>query len=338
MTNARIAAVATYLPKTVLDNDELSRIFPIWTSAQIEEKLGIRERRLAGSDETVSDMATNAARALFEQNDIDPASIDFVIMCSQTPDHPIPGPSFSVHERLALGKAVGALDVTLGCSGYVYCLSLAAGLIAAGSARRVLLLTADTYSKILHPGDRSVRPLFGDGATASLIEVDMCEGSRIGPFVFGTDGAGSRYLTQEAGGTRLPCSPETALTRKDAAGVERSTDTLSMNGPAIVSFTHREIPRNFDALLEKSGWRRDDIDYVVAHQANSFVLNSLAKKMNIAGDRLPHRFSMTGNTVSSTIPIALAALHEEGKLPRGTRLVLLGFGVGLSWASAAVIW
>lgn len=338
MTSARIAAIATYLPEKVLDNAELSRNFPLWTPDQIEAKLGIRERRIAADDETASDMAVSAARNLFDRHGIAPATIDFLIMCCQTPDRPIPGPSFRVHQQLGLSKQVGALDVTLGCSGYVYGLSLATGMIAAGFARNVLLVTADTYSKIMHPEDRTVRPLFGDGATASLVQACDEGSSAIGPFVFGTDGAGANHLMQEAGGTRLPRSATTRVTQEDALGIKRSADTLSMNGPAIMSFTHREVPRSFDALLEKASWTREHVDYVVAHQANSFVLDSLAKKLSVSGDRLPHRFAMTGNTVSSTIPIALSRLQDEQALVRGMRIVLLGFGVGLSWASAAVIW
>jgi 3-oxoacyl-[acyl-carrier-protein] synthase-3 len=338
MTAARVSAITVHLPDTVLHNHELSEIFPIWKAEQIEAKLGIRERRVAAPNETAGDMAVAATEKLISTHNLDRDTIDFLIVCSQTPDHPIPGPSFLVHERLRLAKRVGALDVTLGCSGYVYCLSLAAGLIAAGAARRVLLITADTYSKVMHRGDRSMRTLFGDGATASLVEADSAGSSHIGPFVFGTDGAGARHLIQEAGGTRLPRSAETARVFEDASGVARSADTLSMNGPAILAFTHREVPDSFEELLSASGWTRETVDFVVAHQANSFVLNSLAKKLRVPDERLPHRFSHTGNTVSSTIPIALAALHEEGALTRGKRLVLLGFGVGLSWAGAALTW
>lgn len=335
---ARITAIAVHLPETVLGNDDLARLYPIWSAKQIETKLGIRERRIAAPDETASDLGVLAAEKLFATKDVDPGTIDFLLVCSQTPDHPIPGPSFFIHQRLGLAKRVGALDVMLGCSGFVYCLSLATGLIAAGAARRILLVTTDTYSKIIHPGDRSVRPLFGDGASACVVEADGSGRSSIGPFVFGTDGQGARHLIHEAGGTRLPRSPETAIAREDASGVVRSADTLSMNGPAILSFTHREIPGSFDALLRAASWERDAIDFVIAHQANSFVLNSLAKKLDMPADRVPHRFANTGNTVSSTIPIALAALSNEGRLQPGMHIVLLGFGVGLSWAGAALVW
>lgn len=335
---ARIAAIAVHLPETILDNETLSRDFPIWQADQIEAKLGIRERRIAGFGETAGDLAVAAAEKLFVSGAIERDQIDFLLVCTQTPDHAIPGVACIVQDRLGLSKQTGALDVALGCSGYVYCLSLATGLIAAGAARRILLITTDTYSKIIHPGDRSVRPLFGDGATASLIEGASGTRSHIGPFVFGTDGSGARHLILEAGGTRLPRSEETARSREDASGVVRSADTLSMNGPAILAFTNREVPGSFDALLAKAEWSRDGIDRVIAHQANKFMLDTLAKKLRIPAELLPHRFADTGNTVSSTIPIALAALHEEGSLTRGEKIVLLGFGVGLSWAGAALTW
>jgi 3-oxoacyl-[acyl-carrier-protein] synthase-3 len=200
----------------------------------------------------------------------------------------------------------------------------------------VLLLTADTYSKYIHPLDKSVRTLFGDGAAATLIE-SATEGlASIGPFVFGTDGSGSGSLIVKAGGFRQPRSPETGIEMKDRTGNVRSAENLYMDGGAVMSFSLREVPRAFRQLLDKSGTTIDDYDHVVLHQANKFMLDALQKKLGLTDDKVPRCFEDIGNTVSSTIPFVLAGLMKDGKLHAGSRVMVIGFGVGLSWAAAAI--
>ncbi|RYD20698.1 MAG: 3-oxoacyl-ACP synthase, partial [Lysobacteraceae bacterium] len=194
ITSARLAAIATHVPEHVLTNEELAADFPDWPASKILEKTGIRERRIAAPDETALDLATAACMALFERQPELREAVDFVILCTQAPDHVLPTSACILQHRLDLPTHIGALDVNLGCSGFVYGLSLAAGLIGTGAASGVLLVTADTYSKYIHPRDKSVRTLFGDGAAATLISGDDAGDAAIGPFVFGTDGSGADRL------------------------------------------------------------------------------------------------------------------------------------------------
>lgn len=334
---AKIAAISTYLPQRVLGNDELAAVFEGWSADKIFDKTGIARRHIAAPSETALDMGTAAANRLIAESQADPASIDFLIFCTQAPDYVLPTSACIMQHRLGLPKSVGALDINLGCSGYVYGLSLAAGLIAGGMARRVLLVTADTYSKFINDGDRSVRTLFGDGATASLIESgESAEGGSLGPFVFGTDGSGARELIVETGGSRVPRSAATAVGQIDEFGNVRSADNLFMNGAAVMSFTLREVPRLLSQLQSLGQVEDGDVDFYVLHQANRFMLDALVKKMKIAPEKAPYFFEDIGNTVSSTIPFVIRNLIDEGRINSGTTAALLGFGVGLSWGGAIV--
>ena len=201
-----IGPIAVYLPETVEDNDMYSAEFPKWNMELIYAKTGVRERHIARPDECASDLAVRAAENLFADYDIDRKSIDFLLLCTQTPDYPLPTTACLLQDRLQLRTSIGALDFNLGCSGYIYGLSLADGLIQSGAARRVLLITAETYSKYIHPTDRSLRTIFGDGAAATL--VDACDHPSLGGFAFGTDGAGAATLMVPERGAR---PAETAL-------------------------------------------------------------------------------------------------------------------------------
>lgn len=336
-TPARIAAIATHLPERVLSNDQLAELYPSWPAAKIFDKTGIHERRIAGEDETAADLAYAAAARLFETGAVARDEVDFLIFCTQAPDHVLPTSACILQHRLGLPTRVGALDINLGCSGFVYGLSLAAGLIASGAAATILLLTADTYSKFIHPKDKSVRTLFGDGAAATLIRTGDLDGTAgIGPFVFGTDGSGAGDLIVEAGAARLPRSVDTAQEVTDATGNVRSRDNLYMNGGAVLNFTLREVPRAVAALLAKTGTATKDYDKFVLHQANKFMLDALGKKLAVPPERLSRHFERIGNTVSSTIPFVLEREMADGACFPGTRMMLVGFGVGLSWAAASI--
>lgn len=328
-------AMASYFPATVLTNEELAAIYPGWSSEKILTKTGIRERRIAADDETAADMAARAAQNLFENGQISPDTIDFIIFCTQAPDYILPTSACIMQHRLGIPKSVGAVDINLGCSGFVYALSLANGLIAAGSAKNVLVLTADTYSKFIHPMDKSVRTLFGDAATATLVTASEQGGQSIGPFEFGTDGSGAKYLIVEAGGSRVARSAETALEVEDASGNIRSRDHLFMDGSAVMAFTLREVPRVVSTLLDRKGLTVDDVDTFILHQANRFMLDALRKKLAVPEEKLPIRMELVGNTVSSTIPLVLAELFDNGSL-ENKQIMLVGFGVGLSWAACLI--
>jgi len=336
VVGARIAGIATHLPDRVLSNDELAALYPAWPAEKILNKTGIRERRIAAEGETAGDLAFHAAEKLFAAGGCARADVDFLILCTQAPDYLLPTTACLLQDRLGLGRHVGALDVNLGCSGFVYGLALASGLIAAGAARTVLLLTADTYSKYIHEGDKSVRTLFGDGAAATLVVADDGGRATIGPFVFGTDGAGGRDLIVEAGGFRTPRSASTGEAAEDAQGNVRSRDHLFMHGANVMTFSLREVPRTFARLLELAGLRGDEVDRVVLHQANKFMLDALQRKLGLPADKVPRGYETVGNTVSSTIPFVLEKLSRNGQMAPGDRLAVIGFGVGLSWAGALI--
>lgn len=330
---AKIADLAGYLPPKVLDNDELAALYPSWSADKIFEKTGIRRRHVAGEDETAGDLAFAAARALFARGTIAPEDVDFVILCTQAPDYILPTTACLLQDRLGISTSAGALDVNLGCSGFVYCLSLAKGLIESGSAKCVLVLTADTYSKYIHPLDKSVRTLFGDAAAATAVVACDAEQPQIGPFVFGTDGSGANNLIVEAGGARTPRSAETAVEQSDDSGNVRSRDNLYMAGAKIMAFSLSEVPRAAAALMDKSHTSTEAIDYFVLHQANRFMLEALRKKLKVSEAQFPIHVEECGNTVSSTIPLTLAAMRDNGCFDTEKKLMLIGFGVGYSWAA-----
>lgn len=330
MNGCRIKDIACYIPETVLGNDTLAAIYDDWTADKILSKTGIRERRISAEDETATDMAISAARKLFGKGEVAHDEVDFIIFCTQAPDYILPTSACLIQQALGISKSAGALDINLGCSGFVYALSLANGLIATGAAKCVLILTADTYSKFIHPLDKSVRTLFGDAAAAVAVSADTK--GKVGPFVFGTDGAGARSLIVETGGSRVPRSAETAVETTDNSGNVRSRDNLYMDGAAVMNFALREVPKAAQSLREQAGLSTEDVDFYVLHQANQFMLEALRKKLGIPPEKLPVYYEMVGNTVSSTIPLVLNELLETNQL-RGRKMILIGFGVGLSWAA-----
>ena len=335
--HASVTAVEYALPSGVLDNDQLAKEFSDWTAEKILGKTGIRQRHIAGTDEFASDIAVVAANRLLDSGICSRSEIDYILYCTQSPDYYLPTTACLLQSRLGLPPTCGALDFNLGCSGYVYGLGLAKGLIESGQATRLLLITADTYSKFIHPLDKSVRTLFGDGATATLISAAESEYPLIGPFVFGTDGTGAENLIVPTGGLRRPTVAGAAAS-PDQNGSIRTVNNLYMNGTEIFNFTLRIIPETIGKLLARAGLAMDDIDLFIFHQANKFMLDHLQRKLKIPSERFWVSMDNTGNTVSSTIPIALKSALEAGKVHPGQRLMLVGFGVGYSWGATLVRW
>jgi 3-oxoacyl-[acyl-carrier-protein] synthase-3 len=321
---ARISAIDYYLPDQVLTNEELAASFPEWTSAKILAKTGIAERRVASAGQCASDLAVEAARKLFQRGVCEPLEVDYLLFCTQSPDYFLPTTACLLQERLGLPQSAGALDFNLGCSGFVYGLSLAKGLVETEQARRVLLITAETYSKFIQPSDQSTRTLFGDAAAATLITTAAGDTNRtwIGPFVFGTDGRGGLNLVVRGGAMRDPDCPA----------------SLYMNGPEIFNFTLRAVPAAVNRLLAVSNLTLGDIDLFVFHQANQFMLDHLRRKLGIADEKFYLALRECGNTVSSTIPIALSSAAAVGRLQPGYRVMLVGFGVGYSWGATLIHW
>jgi 3-oxoacyl-[acyl-carrier-protein] synthase III len=324
-----IRAIEYYLPKNIEENDPQDRM---------TKKIGINSKHIASENEFASDLAFNAGLKLFE-NGISPEEIDFFIYCTQSPDHFLPTTACILQTKLGLPKHCGALDINLGCSGYVYGLSLAKGIIESGQASNVLLITADTYSKFVNPNDRSVKLLFGDAATATLIsKEEASEKNFINSFVFGTDGTGEKNLIVPAGGLKKSVSPNTSIERTDDYGNIRSENNLYMNGQEVFKFSMKEVPKAVEELLNREVLSLDDYDYFIFHQANEYMLESLRRKVSIPKVKFSIRFSDVGNTVSSTIPIALKREVEAGNIKSGNRVMLVGFGVGYSWGACSVVW
>jgi 3-oxoacyl-[acyl-carrier-protein] synthase-3 len=336
---ATIRAIEYHLPEQVLSSAKLAAEFPEWSMEKIDEKTGIGDRHIAAEGETSSDLAVAAARKLFASGVCEPAEVDYVLFCTQSADYFLPTSACAIQHRLGIPSTAGAIDYNLGCSGFVVGLGLAKGLIETGQASRLLLLTGETYSKFLHPRDRSVRTIFGDAAAATLVEsADCTPEPSIGPFVYGTDGSGAGNLIVPTGGAREPRTAESGEALEDESGNWRSHDNLYMNGAEIFSFTLRVIPKCVDDLLTLSATRMDDIDLFVFHQANQYMLDHLRKKLKVPKEKFYVAMRHCGNTVSSTIPIALKHAQQQGRMKSGDRVMLVGFGVGYSWAATLVRW
>ncbi len=328
MKYGAIGPIASFVPDSIESNDDLAAQNPGWDMNVIFEKTGIHTRHIAGPEQCVSDLGVKAAERLFAEHDVDRQSIDYLLFCTQTPDYPLPTTACLVQQRLGLRTSIGALDYNLGCSGFVYGLSLADGLIRAEAAERILLITSETYSKYIHPTDRSLRTIFGDGATATLIEaVDQpC----FGHFVFGTDGSGADTLMVTDGGAR---SAKSAMRPRKR---QRWPSRLYMDGPELLQFALGVVPKAVAQVLTKAGLARNDVDFYLMHQATRHLLEHIRHRMDLQAEECPIDLADNGNTVSSTLPILIESMREREQLRPGCQSVMVGFGVGLSWA--ACLW
>ena len=322
-----IKAISYALPEKVLTNADLAKEFPEWTEEKIMKKLGIAERHVVTDDETASDLAVAAAEKLFDEYGISRESIDYLIFCTQSPDYFLPTTACLIQQRLGLGNHIVAIDVNLGCSGWIYGLSLAKGLVLGGMADNVLLLTAETYSKYLHPRDKGNRTIFGDGAAATLVGREGF--AEIGEFCFGTDGLGAENLIVKTGAARQRQQLDDL--QFDNFGNPKSSDYLYMNGTEILNYTLDRIPGLIGEVLRKNGCGIDDIDLHVYHQANKYIANLQRVKMKIAPEKYYCCFERMGNTVSSTIPIALKEAVADGTIKPGYKVLSVSQGLGYSW-------
>lgn len=327
MTEAYIKALSYHLPEKILDNAEIAKEFPEWTEEKIASKIGIYQRHISAIDETASDLACIAAEKLFNTNNIERTTIDYLIFVTQSPDYHLPTTACTIQARLGLSNKITAIDVNLGCSGFVTGLSLAKAVVASEQAKNVLLLTAETYTKYIHERDKGNRTIFGDGAAATLISTEGI--ARIGNFVIGTDGNGAENLIVKTGCARNP-QPLNDL-KFDEFGNPHSSDNLYMDGPAILNYSLESIPQLFKDVLEKNGETKDDIDLHVYHQANIFLANLERRKLKIAPEKYYCNIAYVGNTVSSTIPIALCLAIEDGTLKQGMKVLSMAQGLGYTW-------
>lgn len=329
---AYIKGLSYYLPERIVTNEELLQEFPEWSVDKVAVKVGVKSRHLAAAGETAGDMAEKAALKLFKEYNIDSKSIDFVIFCTQSPDYFLPSTACILQNRLGIPTTAGAFDYNLGCSGCVYGIMMAKALIDSGIVKNVLLLTAETYQKYLHPSDKSNRSIFGDGAAACLISVDGI--AEIGNFSFGTDGSGADHLMVKTGAARH--KQATGNVVEDEDGHQRFDDYLYMNGSAIFNFTLEVVPKMMKDILAKNYIERDDIDLFVFHQANKFMLNTIRKICVIPKEKFYINIENTGNTVSSTVLIALKDCLDMGEIQPAMNVMITGFGVGLSWGGTVL--
>ena len=317
----KIKQIEYYLPEGILTNEELEKAYPEWSATKLEKKVGIKQRHIAGPNETSLDLATKAAIKVLEKEDKD--LIDFVLFCTQSPDYLLPTSACLLQSRLRLKTSIGALDFNLGCSGYVYGLALAKGLINSGVCKNILLVTGETYSKFIAEDDISNRSIFGDAGTATI--VTYSDENQLGEFIFGTDGIGAENLIVNG------LSARNSYILKD---VDRPT--LYMNGPEIFNFTIETIPPLIQQVISKNKLQLSGIDYFILHQANKYILEFLISEIGLDISKCHIDMVNYGNTVSNTIPIALKDAFEQRIIQEGDKVLLAGFGVGYSWCSTII--
>jgi 3-oxoacyl-[acyl-carrier-protein] synthase III len=332
-----IIASSYYVPETRLTHAELATRYGEEMARKVAESAGIWERRIARPDECASDLAVRAAEDLLTHHHVDRSTIDLIIFATQTPDYLLPTTACMIQDRLKLPTSCAAFDINLGCSQYVYSLAVAHSMIEAGLANRALVMTGDTVSRILHPQDRSVVPLFGDAGTATLLE-RCAPGRGFLRFKLGTDGKGAPFLIWPASGLRKPPSAETARETIDKNGNTRRADDMAMDGAAIFVFTLKTVPKLIEDLLAAEELTVADVDLFIFHQASELIVESSAKKLKIPREKLHYKVHDVGNSGGSTVGIALTDAWLKGRIRPGMTIVLSAFGVGLSWAGAVLRW
>jgi 3-oxoacyl-[acyl-carrier-protein] synthase-3 len=328
-----------FLPAKTLLNADISKLNPSWTSESIFNKIGIEQRHICGENESTSDMAIGAINKLFSSGiKISKEDIDFIILCTQTPDFEIPTNACYLQHAVGLRSDIGAYDFNLGCSGFVFGLSMAKGLIESGQARNVLFVTSEAYSKRIHPDDYKNLSLFGDASTASIISSEKGNETELSgeilSFKFGTEGKDYDKLIHFSSGVNI-----TEKILKYNVSYNESSfgdDYLYMDGTAIFNFTLSAIPGLIEQTLINNSFIADEIDIYIMHQANQFMLEAIRKKAKLPKEKFYISMKNVGNTVSSTIPIALKNAIAEYKIKSGSKVLVAGFGVGLSMAGCVI--
>jgi 3-oxoacyl-[acyl-carrier-protein] synthase-3 len=332
--NIGITALAAAVPKNTVDNYTFGTAMGVTNMDDVVAKIGVKERRRADEATCSSDLCFAAAERLIADNNIDRSEIDLLVFISQTPDYRMPATSVTLQHRLGLPEQTMAFDINLGCSAFVYGLSVVYSLMQQPGIRKALLLDGETRTKAYSQKDRKTAFLFGDGGVAALIE----RNEKFGPSYFSLNSDGSRQdlIKTPAGGYRMPSSPETVVERvMDEDGNIRSLEHGQMNGPDVFNFVIREIPKDIRRIYEHSQTEKEQIDYFVFHQANSYINGYLMKKLKLEPAKVPMSIEHFGNTSSVSIPLTITS-QLAGKLTGRKKLLMAGFGVGLSWATAVL--
>lgn len=331
--NVRIRGVAAAVPEQTRTLADDAKVFGVEEVQKVSESTGVKQRHV-GVTLTTSDLCQAAAERLLSESNCALEEVDALIFISQSPDYPLPATACTLQHRLGLSQQCAAFDISLGCSGYIYGLWLASGMIASGAIRRALVLSGDTSYRLCSPEDRSVALLFGDAGTATLIEYSGDAAPSF--FVLGTDGSGEHHLKVPAGGYRMEWSPEALVRHEYEGGNKRSASDLYMNGPEIFAFTLRAVPSLIKKVLANAGQTAETIDHFVFHQANKFMLDHLIKRMKLPQDKCVLGLENYGNTSSASIPLAMVTHLREQLQKEELNLVLAGFGVGFSWGGASL--
>lgn len=329
-----VTAMAAAVPKHVIHNYEYTAYFPADQVKEVVDKVGVYERRFADSETCSSDLCFAAAEKLIEDNSVNREEIDLLVFLSQTPDYRMPATSICLQERLGLPNSCIAFDMQMGCAGFCYALSVVYGMMQGGNIRKALILDGETRSKVYSPKDRRSAFIFGDGGVAALVECN----AKFGKSWFSLNSDGSRYdlIMIKGGGYRHMSSPETLEEKVvDEYGNIRSDEQGYMRGGDVFNFVIREIPRDIKKTLEISGVDNEQIDYIVFHQANSFINSYIAKKMKLDTNKIPHTIEKYGNTSSVSVPLTIVS-ELKGKLNGEKTVLMSAFGVGMSWATGIV--
>jgi len=340
----KIANIEYYLPEKIIiskdiffsteNNDKYNQIDISLLEKRIkklEKSTGIKERHIVSKNETALDLALRAGKKILKNYDKN--KIDFLILCNESPEYYLPPGACILQEKLGLRKDIGAFDYNLGCSGFIYGLAFAKSLITSNIATNILLITSETYSKYINPKDKANRTIFGDAATATIIE--RSEEEQIEEFILGTDGSGYKNLIVPNGGVRNRFNP-IAEEIDDGAGNTRTENNFYMNGAEVFNFTIKVVPKLFLDILKKNKTNLEDLDYVIFHQANKYINEYLRKKINIPKEKYCIDLLHTGNTVSNTIPIAIKNSLDNKIIKKDDKVLLAGFGVGYSWGGTII--
>jgi len=321
-----IVGIGSYVPETVLTNHELEQM--VDTSDEwIRTRTGIVERRLAVDGETTSDLALEASLRALKDANIRKEDIDLIIVATASPDMIFPSTACFLQQKLGL-KNIPAFDVAAACSGFVFGLSVAWQYVATGTYKTVLFVGADTLTHFVNWQDRSTCVLFGDGAGAVILR-ETEPGYGILSCSLSSDGSGANLLKIPAGGANLPGTAES---------VNEGLHFIQMNGNEVFKFAVRAIPEVSERALKEAGLTVDDVDFFIPHQANSRIINTAAARLRIGADKVVTNIEKYGNTSTASIPLALDEIWQQGKLEKGSLLLLVGFGAGLTWGANIVRW
>lgn len=331
--NVGVRAISACVPSKIVYNKDLNYLIPEEELDKVINNIGIYERRIADDNICASDLCYKAAKKLMEDNSIDPNSIDVLLFMSQTSDYRIPATSTILQHRLGLSKNTACLDLTLGCSGYVYALSTAFAYASMEGVNRVLLLDGETFSKIVNKRDKVDWPLYGDGASATLIEKGDFDES---VFILMSDGSGEDAVKIHGGGMRNKITGESIIEKEQEEGNIRNELEVYMDGMDVFNFAMSVVPKGVKEIVKETNSTLDDIDWLVFHQANKFMTDFFAKRLKFDMNKVPYCIHKYGNTSSTSVALTIVS-ELENKLKDGDKVVMCGFGAGLSWGTARVI-